>query len=306
MLEDSQANLIIADDKNLPLAREWAQNGRQVLNIDELDASAPRENLGLTISPDTFAYVVYTSGSTGQPKGVIQNHRNVLHQIMTYTNALHICADDRLTLLHSCSFTAARSDIFGALLNGATVCPVNVKEEGLAPLANWLIQEDITIYHWVPTAFRHFLETLTGAEQFPKLRLIVLGSEPVSPRDVERYKAHFAHSCLFVNRLGTTETADARLYFIDQETPIPDSMVPVGYAVEDMEVVLLDDSGQEAGFNRIGEIAIKSRYLSPGYWRRPELTRVAFQSDPQGGSERIYRTGDLGRLLPDGCLVHLG
>ena len=306
MLEDSQARLMITDQTHLPLAQAWARDERQVLNIDGLDADVSDENLALAISPDALAYVVYTSGSTGQPKGVMQTHRNVLHQIMIYTNALHICADDRLTLLHSCSFSAARSDIFGALLNGATVCPVKVVEHGLVALADWLIQEDITILHWVPTAFRHFIGPFTGAEAFPNLRLIVLGSESVLPTDVALYKTHFAQGCLFVNRLGTTETADARLYFMNKETPLTGSVVPVGYAVADTEVLVLDEAGQAVGVNQTGEIAIKSRYLSPGYWRQPDLTRAAFLADPDGGDERIYRTGDLGYLLPDGCLVHVG
>ena len=73
-----------------------------------------------------------------------------------------------------------------------------------------------------------------------------------------------------------------------------------------MEILLLDEDGQAVRPDDIGEIAIRSRYLSPGYWRRPDLTAAAFRSDPAGGPERIYRTGDLGRRLPDGCLVHLG
>jgi len=216
------------------------------------------------LSPDTFAYIIYTSGSTGQPTGVVQNHRNVLHHLMTYTNSLHICADDRLTLLHSCSFSAARLDVFGALLNGAALHPLSVEEEGLTPLANRLIQEEITIFHWVPTPFRHFAGALAGVEEFPKLRLIVLGSEPVSQKDVELYKKHFPQECIFVNRLGTTETGNIRLYFIDKGTPVSGSIVPSGYAIEDAEVLLLDDGGEELGVNRAGEIAVKSRYLSPG------------------------------------------
>ena len=82
--------------------------------------------------------------------------------------------------------------------------------------------------------------------------------------------------------------------------------MPVGYPAEDTEIVLLDENGEEVGPNCVGEIAVRSRYLSPGYWRNPELTGSVFLPDPEGGDKRIYRTGDLGRKLPDGCLVHLG
>jgi acyl carrier protein len=82
--------------------------------------------------------------------------------------------------------------------------------------------------------------------------------------------------------------------------------VPVGYPVDHKEVLLLDEAGTEIGFNRTGEIAVKSHYLSLGYWRKPELTQVKFKPDPQGGDQRIYLTGDLGRMAPDGCLFHLG
>jgi len=255
---------------------------------------------------DTLTWILYTSGSTGQPTGVVQNHRNVLHFMMNHTNGLHICSEDRLALLHSCSVNAANHDIFTALLNGASLHPLDIKEEGVADLANWLIGQEITYCHVVPTLFRHLVDTLTGAERFPKLRLIRLGAEPARARDVELYKQHFSRGCILVNRLGHSETGTLLWYFIDRETRIDGPTVPVGYGVEDNEILLLDEAGVEVGLNGIGEIAVRSRYLSPGYWRRPDLTRAAFQPDPEGGDERLYWTGDLGRMLPDGCLVHVG
>jgi hypothetical protein len=93
---------------------------------------------------------------------------------------------------------------------------------------------------------------------------------------------------------------------MDKETKIPADIVPVGYPVEDMEILLLDDDGKVVGFNQSGEIAIRSPYLALGYWQEPDLSGAAFQSDPEGGTLRIYRTGDLGFMGPDGCLTHLG
>jgi amino acid adenylation domain-containing protein len=306
ILEDSQAGLLVTNDQNRAIASELIQDPISLLNIDDMDADLSTENLNLPISPDTLAYIFYTSGSTGQPKGVVQTHRNVMHQLMTYTNSLHISPDDRLTLLHSYGFSASRLDIFGALLNGAALFPFALAEEGLSLLAPWLIEHEITLCHWIPTAFRRLVETLSAGEVFSRLRLMVLGSEPVLARDVALYKEHFPQSCLLVNRFGTTETGNACLYFIDKQTQVSGRVVPVGYPLEDTEVLLLDEDGNAVEDNHKGEIAIESRYLSPGYWRRPELNHTVFPPAPAAGDARIYRTGDLGYLLPDGCLVHLG
>jgi amino acid adenylation domain-containing protein len=306
MLEDSQAGIIITNNQNLSSARGLCRNRIQLLNIDELNYRLPTENLSRAISPDTLMYVIYTSGSTGLPKGVLQNHRNMLHVIMNYTNDLHIGADDRLALLSSFSFSSAMKETFGALLNGAALYPLDIKEEGLSDLAKWLIQEEITVCKFSTTVFRHFAGTLSGKEEFSQLRLIHVGGEPVYKRDFELYKRHFSPECLFLTNLAGTEFGQVRQYFMNKETQIASEIVPVGYAVRGKDILLLDDDGKEVGFNCVGEIAVKSRYLSPGYWKKPDLTRAAFIPDPDGGSKRIYKTGDLGLMLPDGCLVHLG
>lgn len=305
-LEDSGAGLLITHNQNLALARELAQGRVGLLNIDALDSSVSTENPHLPLSPQRLAYIMYTSGSTGQPKGVVETHRNVLHQIMRLTNAFHICMADRQTLLRSCSFNGSVRDIFSTLLNGASLHVLNLAEEGIGKLAAWLIQEEITIFRAVSSVYRHFVSTLTGEQRFPSLRLIYAGGEAVNRRDVELFQQHFPEGCMFVNGLATTETGTIRLFCIDTETRLTGGFAPVGYAVEDMEVLLRDDEGLGVGCNEIGEIAVKSRYLSPGYWRRPDLTQAKFLPDPNGGAERLYLTGDLGRMLPDGCLEHLG
>jgi acyl-CoA synthetase (AMP-forming)/AMP-acid ligase II/acyl carrier protein len=209
-----------------------------------------------------------------------------------------------LTLLFTCSANGGAHDTFSALLNGASLYPYNVKDKGPAAMADWLIRNQITIYCSVPTVFRYFLETLTGEENFPSLRLIKLIGEPVSKRDVELYQKYFSRQCLLLNRLGSTETGTIRWYFIDKKTQIDGNIVPVGYPADDHEVLLLDGGGREVESEGVGEIAVKSRYLTAGYWRRPDLTDAVFL--PAAGDERIYRTGDIGRMLPGGRLLCLG
>lgn len=305
ILEDSQASLIVTNNKNFSMAQQLAQNMRQLINIDEINALSI-ENPRRSISPDTFACILYTSGSTGQPKGVVQNHRKVLYDVMQQTNVLHISAGDRLALLHSYCYSASLWEIFPALLNGAGVFPFNLKEEGPVNLVKWLAHEEITISGARSHILRHCVTALTGKEQFPNLRLIHAGGDNVYKRDVELYKKHFPSGSILVVRLGANETGTVRQYFIDKNTEIVGARVPVGYPVEGKEVMLLGDDGTQVAFNQIGEIAVKSRYLSPGYWRRPDLTQTKFLPDPNGGDERIYLTGDLGRMRPDGCLEYLG
>ncbi|MGH7412374.1 MAG: amino acid adenylation domain-containing protein, partial [Candidatus Methylomirabilis sp.] len=306
ILEDSQARLILTDNKNLNLARPLCDNGVAVLNIDDLDRGIPSDNIPLFISPDSVAYILYTSGSTGRPKGVFQVHRNVLHTILKYTNSVHLCPDDRLSLLASAGFSASVTDILGALLNGGSIFPFNLREQSVEELVDWLVQEEITVYHSIPSIFRHLGQALTGGKGFPRLRLIKLGGEAVYRKDVELYRRHFADQCILYVGLGATEMGIIRLLLLDKRTEFPGDTVPVGYRTADTDVLLLDEKSEEVRAGEVGEIAIRSKYLFPGYWRNPGLTRQVFYSDRRGGARRIYRSGDLGRFLSGGCLVHLG
>src|ERR671938_3894 len=251
ILEDSQAGLIITNNENGSLAESLSEKRHSLINIDEIGATLSDENVDLSISADNLANIIYTSGSTGQPKGVVQNHRNLLHVAMRYTNGLRISAEDRLTLLQSYSVAGSVSNMLGALLNGASLFPFNVKEEGLIKLADWLIEEEITVYHSVPTVFRQFATTLTGKEEFPELRLIRLGGEPVYAEDVQLYKRYFPSDSIFVNSYGASEAGSVLRYCVDKDTEISGAMVPVGYPLGDVDILLLDDEGAAVGSNRV-------------------------------------------------------
>jgi amino acid adenylation domain-containing protein len=305
ILEDLQQPVVVTNDRNLALANQLVDRKTRLINIDTID-KLQDDDLRFSLAPDTLAYILYTSGSTGRPKGVIQNHRNILHDCMNYTNNLHICMADRVALFASVCAGASVHYLFGALLNGAGLYPLDLREEGLTRLANWLIQRQITLFQLSANAFRYFLDTLTGTEDFSDLRLIALGSAQVHKNDVELYKKHFSSNCILLNRLSTTESRTIRWNFIDKQAVILGDAMPVGYAVDDKEVLLLDEFGMEVGYNQIGEIAVRSRYLSPGYWRRSDLTESKFLRDPKDGDKRIFLTGDLGRMTPDGCLEHYG
>ena len=302
MLRDSQAGLLLTNDENFELGRQLIGNNVQLININHLKVTGPCKVPA--VPPDRLAYILYTSGSTGNPKGVMQNHRNVLHHIRVYTNNLHLNSDDRLTLLSSYCFDASVMDIFGALLNGATLCPVDIKSEGMEGLSQRLLDERITVYHSTPTVYRYFMNTLNGATDFPGLRLVVLGGEKVNRTDVELYRKHFSDGCVFVNGLGPTEATVALQSFINKQTRISGDNVPVGFPVEDTEVLLLNKRGKPADVS--GEIAIKSAHVALGYWGNPAATANAFSTNGDGPHIRIYRTGDMGRRLPDGSLQFEG
>ena len=306
ILEDSQAGLLLTDSKSISLAENLPIQGLEILNIDNIDGDISRENLDLPLKADDFSYIIYTSGSTGKPKGVVQNHRYILHLTMNYTNSGHIGVDDRLGLLYSPNFAGAVRDIFCSLLNGATLLPYDVKQEGLRGLSGWLNQQEITIFFTVATMFRHFVSTLDKGENFPKLRLIQIGSETVYKKDVELYQQHFSDDCILVANLGGSEVSPIRQFLMNRDTEITGSTVPAGYCVAGHEVLILDDNHQPVGVNEIGEIVVRSRYLFCGYWQREDLTEKVLLKDAGEENQLLYKTGDLGCMLPDGCLLHLG
>ncbi|HEY9868281.1 MAG TPA: AMP-binding protein [Candidatus Obscuribacterales bacterium] len=284
MAEDAGVEVVVTNNRNVALCEHL---GVEILNLDEERLAGQSDNLDLQVSPEAVAYSLYTSGSTGRPKRVVQTHRNVLHNIRNYTNGVRINADDRLTLLSHPSFGASVSDIFGALLNGASLYPCDLKEQGFEGLARLMMEQRITIYHSVPSVYRSFLSTLTSDDSFPYLRLIKLGGETVAVHDVELYKKHFGRDCLLHVGLGSTEVNIIRQFFINHDTELAGTVVPVGYEVPGTEVIIVDDNKQAVEAGTPGEIAVRSEYLPLG-------------------CATMYLTGDLGLMQPDGCLFHLG
>jgi len=285
-----------------------------ILDVPEQQAdgnTVPDNASGPLVQPDDLAYILFTSGSTGKPKGVMQNHRNVLHHVRTYTNSLQINAEDRLSLFSTYGFDASIMDIFGALLNGACLCPLDIRShehpgEMLDLMEGATEHPGVSILHATPTVLRFLMRHKVCRHDLSAVRLVVLGGEEARPSDFALFKRHFAPPAIFVNGLGPSESTLATQFFADHQTQLPGQIVPVGSAVEGTRVVLLNEDGSEAGVS--GELAIRSSHVSLGYWQHPELTSERFLPDPteEEPGRYLYRTGDRVRMLPDGQLVYLG
>ncbi len=251
-----------------------------MLNVDHLDPNLPVLNpTGQPISPHSLEGIFYTSGTTGEPKGVVRSHRCLLHRIWLESNDYAINPEDNISLIHSFSFGASQTDIFNALLNGATLSLFDLKKHGLDRLVPWLKNEEITFFHAPSDLFRQFIELLKEDDVFPKLRQVT-PSGRLFRLDVDRIRKHIPEDCVLIQRLASTETGMITRFIINKNTELRGNVIPVGYAVQDSEVLILDESGDMLQPNNVGEIAVRSSYLASGYWRRPEYDSSYFLTCP--------------------------
>jgi amino acid adenylation domain-containing protein len=306
ILQDCEPTALLTEESLLERARAIAPAGCALIDIGRLQARDDAPPLP-SVAPDARLYLIYTSGSTGQPKGVSQTHRNLLFFSDTYARTLAIGDSDRLSLLYTLSFAAANNDIFGGLLHGATVCAYDLRRNGIQQLADWLDRQRITVLHAVPTVFREMASRLAQGRVLPHLRAIDLGGESVFASDVELFRQHTAEPCIFVNQLSSTEVAIVAQYVVDHRSPpSATAIVPVGHCIEGVQVEILRDEGDAAATDEVGEIVVSSPYVSPGYWRQPDLDASAFSADPRRPGWRRYRSADFGHLDEKGNLHFLG
>lgn len=307
MLDDADPAVLLTDDQHMGLAEELAGNRVRIINTSQIARHADAPNVQVPCDPMDRAYILYTSGSTGRPKGIEFLHRNLLHTTMCLTNELFFSPSDRVTWLHSPSFGSSVVDIYCCLTNGGALCPWDVKTQGFTGMAQWLAQERATTLQWIPSAFRQFMRTVPEETVFRDVRIAVMAGEPLTVREVELFRKHFPVGSHLVNQVGTGESYNYHLYRVDHAIPIEEANVRGGYPVSpERKVLILDEDLGELPRGHIGEIAIKSNYMSAGYWRDEALTRSKFiriGADPTP----VYLTGDLGKLdSQDGCLTHLG
>jgi amino acid adenylation domain-containing protein len=308
ILDDTHAELVVTNFRNMPLVMTSLVDPSKVtiINLDDLEDNLSGENPVLATASTDMAYILYTSGSTGMPKGAIHSHRDVLHNAQAMSNELHFSSRDRFSLFITLGFEASRFSITGALMNGGALCLYDIRSLGLGDLPKWIEQEQISVLLSTPSTFRHMFTLVPKEMVFSSVRIINLGGESVTSQDVSLYRSHFPKNSLLVNTYGLTETGGITSMIINHESVLAGHNVPAGYPVGDKIIVLVNESGKPVNQGEVGEILVKSHYHSPGYWRLPALTAEKYSVDPEDENVQVFYTGDLGRLHPDGCLEHLG
>ncbi len=306
ILNDSGARLILTDLKYLPLAKELSEERIPILEIERCDSPADESNPGLPLSPEALGLIIYTSGSTGLPKGVLHNQRTLIHNSVRQHDLMQFTSNDRFSMLYSSSVMGTVRDYTNALLNGASLHPFDIRTEGLARLVNLLEERRITIFHTIPSVFRHLGGALDRNSQLDSLRFVILGGEILLRADFEIFRKNFPVTCRLFTGLGMTETGTIRQNVLSTHTNVEGPVVPLGYPLRDIEIQLLDDKGTPVKTGEVGEITVRSPFIALEYWQKPDETRTAFSRDSLQENVRIFRTGDLGEQLPDGALVHRG
>ena len=306
LLDDCRSFLIVTDGEFLTLAQRVAGDLRSVFDIAKIDASTASSNLSLPIAPKQAATISYTSGSSGQPRSVVRTHERSVSAAISSGNYRNICAEDRVSLLHSITFSTGEADLWIGLLNGAAILPFDFTSAGGLGLANWLMDERVTILHLPPAAFRELAHVDFPVGYFSDLRRIRLSGAPITRADFDFYKSKFARGTLLEVGMGSTEMGSICNAVVDHDFSFPQEGSPVGYAREGKEVLILNDEGQELGPGEVGEIVIRSRQFTRGYLLRLGLPEEKLHRDPKDENALIYRTGDLGTRLADGFVIHRG
>ncbi|MGV9426186.1 amino acid adenylation domain-containing protein [Streptomyces sp. NPDC003656] len=296
LVDLTDADAIVTDAANRTLAEQIA-DGRPVLDVN--DTGAPALDAWSPLDPDAVAYVLFTSGSTGQPKAVVQSHHNVARHVYAYADVLGVRETDRLTMV--CSYTAdgAGQDLYSALVHGATACPMDLRRDGAEAVRETLARSGATIYHSTPTAFRE-LATAPGAPDWPDtLHTAAYGGEKLTHDDVTFVQRKLPQ-CTIVNVYGLTECSVALMHVIPPGEELPRASVSIGRPIPGVDVHLRGADGRPAEL--FGEIICSGPSLALGYLD-PAQTAAVFHEGPEG---RSYHTGDLAWLLPDGSLELVG
>lgn len=301
MLEDSGCRVLLVQ-RALDEAIRPLPASAEALKIECIappyDPSGPAEALSRRSSPDSPAYIIYTSGSTGQPKGVLIEHSGFVNMALHQIRVFEVSETDRVLQFASASFDASLSEIFMALLAGAAVVTV-AKETIYDPLAFVRYLEEKRVSHvTLPPIYLSVIDK----ERLHTVKTIITAGEAPNAGDavfLSRTKRYF-------NAYGPTEFSVCAT--IERVSPEGDyrKSVPIGRPIANAAVYILDGSLNLVPIGVPGEICLSGPGLARGYLNRPELTAERFVAHPFRANERLYRTGDIGRWLPNGTIEWLG
>ncbi len=280
-------------------------DGIPIINLTEAAPAITAQSDSALDEPgrhDAAAYIMYTSGSTGQPKGVVVVHRAIV-RLVRATNYVDIGAEDTILQYAPLAFDASTFEIWAPLLNGGRLAIAPPGPLSIAELKRTLARFRVTTLWLTAAVFRETVEGELGA--LSGLRFLLTGGDVVSPLHAKRFIDAYP-DCRFINGYGPTEnTTFSCCYTVPSSDAISES-VPIGRPIANSSAFVLDSKLQPVPFGAVGELCVGGDGLALGYVNLPDLTAERFVASPYCDDARLYRTGDHVRMRDDGIIEFLG
>jgi acyl-coenzyme A synthetase/AMP-(fatty) acid ligase/aryl carrier-like protein len=307
--DESSARLLLCDAANRAdaacLAAEVRVDALLLEDSGELTPLQGKMALGGAtslpeVAPDQLAFLVYTSGSTGLPKAVMQTHANIIDNVRRQSIAMALRSSDHVVMTAHLGSGQGLATWASALLNAALLHPFPVMETGFSGLEAYLLEQRPSVLVAPGSVFRRFAKTLGRDLRLPSIRILRLASERLIAEDVRAFRRHGSPDAVLFHTYSASETGNLTHVIFRNKDPFP-ALLHVGRPADGMCLRVLGADGQEADAREGGEIVVSSPFLSPGYWNHPELTRERFFRE--SGGVWSYRTGDWGRMTAQGDWV---
>ena len=309
VLSDAAVHLLLVHGAT----RSKAPADRQLIDLEQSEVYAgPSSNPDLVNKADDLAYVIYTSGSTGKPKGVMIEHRSVVNRLHWMQRAYPIGPRDVILQKTPYCFDVSVWEIFWWAFEGATLCLLMPRAERIPQaLVETVKKHLVSVMHFVPSMLNVFLDYLEGKPEkvsaaLSSLRRVFASGEVLSASHVRKFNEIVGANigARLTNLYGPTEaTVDVTCYDCPAEGSI--DRVPIGRPIQNTRAYIIKD-GNLMPIGEPGELCLAGVGLARGYLNNPQLTKERFVENPVVPGERIYRTGDVARWLPDGTIEYLG
>ncbi|RBL91143.1 non-ribosomal peptide synthetase [Chitinophaga flava] len=300
MLEDSGTTLLLT---HTDIRENYHYDGHTIY-IDQPTQVAFKP---VAVKPQHLAYIIYTSGSTGKPKGTMIEHRNVVRLLFNDKNLFDFSENDTWTLFHSYCFDFSVWEMYGALLYGGKLVIIpKATAQNAHDFLQLLKQQQVTVLNQTPGAFYNLLAAeleLPAADLH--LRYVIFGGEALKPGKLKGWKEKYP-GCKLVNMYGITETTVHVTYKDITQKEIDLNTSNIGRPIPTLSLLLLDRDGKLVPAGAAGELCVAGAGLARGYLNKPELSAERFINHPYLPNEKLYRSGDLARMLPDGDFEYLG
>jgi amino acid adenylation domain-containing protein len=303
MLEDAKVAVLLTQSGLLEKLPHYA-GPKFCLDTDrKLFETEPTLNLATELNSDNLAYVIYTSGSTGKPKGAMINHRGLANYLSWCTEAYAVADGCGAPVHSSISFDLTVTSVFAPLMAGRSVFLLS---EGIEALAEALLaRKNYSLVKITPAHLRALAELIPANEIAGRVRALIIGGEALHFESLPFWRQHAPRTRL-INEYGPTETVVGCCVYEVAASDPGSGPVPIGLPIANTNLHVLDEDMQTVSPGKAGELFIGGDGVGMGYLNQTELTQERFISSPFSENERLYRSGDIARRLPDGNLEYLG